>query len=166
MYRNLTERNRKDLKNQCKMGFVICLVVFMLTTVVGITVYEVVFDPGNTGLNPEMSISIAGGVLLLSVLLKFLINHKYYSDLRNNKKVLLTKKLAGKSKSLDSFGFKEANLSKGTINRFEFIVDDIKFRIDESLYQSCADGDKLVFSYAPKSKYLLDIEKSKENKLI
>jgi hypothetical protein len=159
MRKRLTEKNRKDIKNQCKMGLVISLMVFMIASIIGVTVYELMFDLDSTTLNTKMAISIVIGVLFFAVLLNFLINYKYYSDLRNNEKLLLTKKLTRKSKLIDPMDFKGANLSKGYIKRFEFIVDNVKFIVDEKLYKSCADGDKLIFSYALKSKYLLDIEK-------
>ncbi len=161
MRRQLTEQNRSDLKNQCKMGISISIMAFMFVTLIGVTVYEMLFDVDRTALNSKMDILIAVGVLLFAVLLQFLINYKYYSDLRNNEKVLQTKILADKSKSIDPVSLKGANFTKGYINRFEFIVDNIKFRVDEELYKSCKEGDKLIFSYAPKSKYLLNIEKSK-----
>ena len=159
MRKNLTEKNRMDIKNQCKMGLGISLMIFMLASLIGITVYEMMFDSNNIGLNSKMAVSIVAGVLCLAVLLNFIINYKYYSDLRNNEKVLLTKKLTAKSKSIDPAVIIGANLSKSYINRFEFIVDNMEFQVDEKLYKSCAEGDKLIFSYASKSKYLLDIEK-------
>ncbi len=161
MHKNLTEKNRKDIKNQCKMGLGISLIVFMLATPIGITVYEIMFDSDSTALNTRMAILIVVGVLFFAVLLSFLINYKYYSDLRNNEKVLFTKKLSSKLKSIEPISFKGANLSKSYLNRFEFIVDNTKFLVDEELYKNCVEGDKLIFSYALKSKYLLDIEKSK-----
>lgn len=159
MRKTLTEKNRAVIKNQCKMGLVISLMVFMFASIIGITVYETMFDSDSTALNTKMAISIVVGVLFFALLLSFLINYKYYSDLRNNEKVLFTKKLTSKSKSIDPIAFKGANLSKSYLNRFEFVVDNLKFRVDEELYKSCAEGDRLIFSYASKSKYLLDIEK-------
>lgn len=161
MRRQLTEQNKSDLKNQCKMGMSISLMAFMFVTVIGVTVYEMLFDADRTTLNSKMDMLIAAGVLLFAVLLQFLINYKYYSDIRNNEKVLHTKILAHKSKSIDPMTLNGANFSKGYINRFEFIVDNIKVRVDEELYKSCEEGDKIIFSYAPKSKYLLNIERSK-----
>lgn len=159
MRRTLSEKNRRDLKDQCKMGVSISLMVFVLTSLVGVTIYEMMFDLDDSTINSKMDISITVGVLFFAVLLNFVINYKYYSDLRNNEKVLHTKKLTNKSKSIDPITITAANLSKGYINRFEFIVDNMKFRVDEQLYKSCAGGDQLIFSYAPKSNYLLDIEK-------
>lgn len=162
MRKNLTEKNRTDIKNQCKMGLSISLMAFVFVALIGITIYEIIFDSDSTALNTKMAISIVVGALLFAVLLNFLINHKYYSDLRNNEKVLQTKQLTSKLMSIEPNAFKEANLSKGYVNRFEFIVDNTKFLVDEELYESCIEGDKLIFSYALKSNYLLDIEKVKK----
>lgn len=159
MRKSLTEKNRQDLKNQCKMGLSISIMAFMFATLIGITVYEMAFDVDKTGLNAKMDISIAASFFLLAAVVNFVINHKYYSDLRTNQKVLYTKKLEAKSKSIDSVGINTPNPAKGYFNRFEFEVDNVKFLVDEELFASCEEGDELILSYASKSKYFLGIEK-------
>lgn len=105
MRKNLTETNRKDIKNQCKMGLSISLMAFVFVTLIGITIFEIMFDSDSTALNTKMDISIVVGALLFAALLNFLINHNYYSDLRNNEKVLHTKQLTSKSKSIEPNAF-------------------------------------------------------------
>ena len=131
----------------------------MLITVIGVTIYESSFDSDPNALNTKMAVLISIGTLTFSILLNFLINHRYYADLRNNQKVQIIKTLMSKSKSIDSAAGRANGLTKAYINRFEFCVDDIKFRVDKELFESCSEGDKLIFNYAAKSEYLLGIEK-------
>jgi hypothetical protein len=153
MHRGLTQTERKNLRNQCKMGLILSLLVFVFTTIVGVTIYA-------NGLNLKIAGLIAIGTLSSSVLLNFLICNKYYRDLQFNEKVQVVKTLVNKSKSTiyhaSALG---SNMSKAYNEKFEFVVDGINFNVDKELFERCAEGDQLIFNYAPKSEYLLSIEK-------
>lgn len=159
MRKSLTTKDRKDLSNQCRMGIGISIMVFILVTIIFVTIYESIFDLNPTSLNTKMAVLISIGTLTFSILLTFLINHRYYADLRNNEKVQMKKTLMNKSKNIDSAAGRGSSMTKAYINRYEFCVDDIKFRVDKELFESCSEGDKLIFNYAAKSDYLLGIEK-------
>ena len=165
MRKSLSVEDIKDLRNQSRMGLSISILVFILITIIGVTIYESSFD-SDLGLNTKMAVLISVGTLTFSILLNFLINHKYYSDLRNNEKVQITKTLMSKSKSIDSAAGRAGGLTKAFINRFEFCVDDIEYRVDKELFESCTEGDKLIFNYAAKSEFLLGIEKVKNTKVV
>nr|WP_319271123.1 hypothetical protein [uncultured Draconibacterium sp.] len=161
MHRGLTKSDKKILRNQCKMGLSLSLLVFIFATIIGITMYELIFDTNPGGLNGKMAVSIAIGVLICSVLLNFLINHKYYRDLQFNEKVQVIKTLMSKSMANIYHGSAlGSNVSKAFNEKYEFVVDDVKFDVDKELFERCAEGDHLIFNYAPKSEFLLSIEKS------
>ena len=40
MHRGLTTTDRKNLREQCKMGLILSLLVFVLATIIGVTIYE------------------------------------------------------------------------------------------------------------------------------
>ena len=147
------------------MGLVISLFICLLASIVGITIYETVIDTDPEGINITMAILISAGALVFSILLNLLINYRYYIDLRIREKVLLVKTLKSKSKKVDYAGGRGKGVPNAFINRYEFIVDDIAFRVDKDLFESCSEGDELFFSYAPKSQYLLCIEKSRSHYL-
>lgn len=157
----LTVNDRKNLRNQCRMGIALSVLLFVFVGIIGITIYESSVDLNPDSLNTKMAITILGGALAFSIILNFLINYKFYIDLRNNEKIQITKTLDSKEKSIDSAASRNTSFVKGHLNRYEFDVDNVKFMVDEKLFESCAEGDKLDFNYAPKSEYLLGIEKSK-----
>jgi hypothetical protein len=159
MRRSLTTKDKKDLRNQCRMGLGISLLFFMLTTIIGVTIYELAFNLNPNTLNTRMAISISIGTLTFSTILSFLINHKYYMDLLSHEKFQEIKTLVGKCKTIDYAAGRGYSMTKAYINRYEFIVDNIKFRVEQELFESCSEGDKLIFNYATKSNYLLSIEK-------
>ncbi|WP_319479886.1 hypothetical protein [uncultured Draconibacterium sp.] len=136
------------------------LLVFVLTTIIGVTIYELFFDLNSNGLNIKMAGLIVGGTLSSSVLLNFLICNKYYRDLQFNEKVQVLKTLISKSQN-DIYNTSALNsgMSKAYTEKFEFVVDDTKFDVDKDLFERCSEGDQLIFNYAPKSEYLLSIEK-------
>lgn len=162
MRRGLTKADKKNLRNQCKMGFSLSLLVFVLISIIGVTIYELFFDLNPNGLNIKVMSLFLIGALIFSILINFLINHKYYRDFQFNEKIQITKTLIRKSKAADNIASLRGNaISKAHIERFEFIVDDNAFDVDKELFESCAEGDKLIFNYALKSQYLLGIEKDR-----
>ncbi|WP_319591843.1 hypothetical protein [uncultured Draconibacterium sp.] len=160
MHRGLTKSDKKILRNQCKMGLSLSLLVFIFATIIGITMYELIFDTNPGGLNGKMAVSIAIGALICSVLLNFLINHKYYRDLQFNEKTQIIRTLVSKSERKDYHAASpRSGMSKAYNEIYEFIVDDVKFDVDKELFERCSEGDKLILNYALKSQYLLSIEK-------
>ncbi|MCE4563897.1 hypothetical protein INQ51_06200 [Maribellus sp. CM-23] len=161
MWRGLSKTDRKVLRNQYINVLGLCVLVFVLATVIGVTIYELFFDLNPDALHTKMMIYISVGTLILSIMLYFLISHKYYRDLQFNEKIQLTKTLMGKYKTADYAAPVRGNsMSKTYTVRFEFLVDDIKFNVDKELFERCTEGDKLIFNYALKSHYLLSIEKA------
>jgi len=161
MRRGLSKTDKKVLRDQCKTGIGLCILVFVFTTILGVTIYELFFDLNPDALNTKMVILISIGTLIFSVTLNILINYKYYRDFQFNEKIQEIKTLTSKSKTTEYVAsLPGAGLSKAGIVRFELLVDDIKFDVDKELFERCTDGDKLIFSYALKSLYLLSIEKA------
>lgn len=161
MRKSLSSKDREVLRNLCRMGLVISLMVCMFIIIVGVTVYESYVDLDPETLNTKMVVLISMAAFLISSLLNLLLYYKYYADLQVNEKIIVEKSLQGKSKTMDSGSGGGGGLSRTYIIRYEFVVDDIKFGVDEKLFESCSEGDKLIFSYASKSKYLLTIEKGR-----
>ncbi|MDX8337689.1 hypothetical protein SLH46_00750 [Draconibacterium sp. IB214405] len=160
MHRGLTKNDKKNLRNQCKMGMGLSLLVFVFATIIGVTIYELFIDSDPNGLNIKMTGLIAIGTFSSSVLLNLLICNKYYRDLQFNEKVQVVKTLVNKSKStIYHASAPGSNISKAYTEKFEFVVEGIKFNVDKELFEYCAEGDQLIFNYAPKSEYLLSVEK-------
>ncbi len=138
------------------MSYLISAILFIFGTIAGVTIYELYFDSNPDAINQKMAVTIGLAVLFFSVALFFIINWKYYSDIRTNEKIQLKKILQDKKIIKDYY--------KNTVSRkFTFIVDDINITVTQELFDSCNKGDSLIFNYAPKSKFLLGIEKSRNN---
>jgi hypothetical protein len=134
----------------------ISTILFILGTIAGVTIYEVYFDANPREINYQMAVTIGLAVLLLSIIVIFVFNRKYYSDIRNNEKMPITKTLQEKKIIKDYY--------KTTVTlNYTFIADNINFAVNKELFNECNKGDKLIFNYAPKSKFLLSIEKSRNN---
>lgn len=161
MIANLTENDVKELRNQCRMGVVISLLIFLFVSIIGLVIYESNFDSNPDIFNAEMAISISIGAFIFAVILNLILNHRLYADLRNNEKIQTIKLLTSKSNNIDSAHGMGQIVTKAYVRRFEFVVDGISFLVDEKLYKSCFEGDRLIFNYAPKSRYLLGIQKVK-----
>ena len=161
IHRGLTKNDKKNLRNQCKMGLSLSLLVFVFATIIGVMIYELAIDSDPNGLNIKMAVLIAIGALVISVLLNLMISHKYYRDLQFNEKLQVVKTLLSKSNTNVYHGSAlGSNVSKAYNEKYEFVVDDVKFDVDKELFERCAEGDQLIFNYAPKSEFLLSIEKS------
>lgn len=156
MRRSLSAKDIKNLRNQCSMSYLISTILFIFSTIIGVTIYELYFDTNPKTINYQMAVTISLAALFLSVIVFFGLNWKYYSDIQNNEKIQTIKTLQNKNKITDYY--------KTTITlKYVFIVDNINLTVNKDLFESCNIGDKLIFNYAPKSKFLLSIEKSRNN---
>jgi hypothetical protein len=156
MHRSLSTQDIKDLRNQCSMSYLISTILFILGTIVGVTIYELYFDANPSSINFQIAVIIGLAVLFLSVIVFLGLNWKYYSDIRNNEKIQTIKTLQDKNIITDYY--------KRTVTlKYAFNIDNINLTVNKDLFDRCNIGDKLIFNYAPKSKFLLSIEKSGKN---
>lgn len=163
MTSQLTNKDVKELKYQCRMGYVLPFMIFVLGTLIVVAVYELNFNKNTKGLNLETDLLIAFGFLVFSFFISYLMNRKYYADIRNNKKVSETKTVQGK------IGKKDYEAGSGNMTtlphnrpmnefiRYDLVIENIKYRVDKELYDKCSEGDEVLLFYAPKSNYLLNI---------
>ena len=161
----LTEKDIKELKYQCRMGYILPTMIFILGTSIGGAIYELNFNTNLDGLNLKMDLLVALGFLILSFLAAYFMNKKYYSDIKNNEKIVETKivqrKIGKKDYEAGSGNMTTLphNNSMKEFIRYDLVVENTKYRIDKDLFDKCSSGDEVLFFYAPKSKFLLSIEK-------
>ncbi len=163
----LTEKDIKELKYQCRMGYVLPGMIFILGTFISGAIYELNFNTNSNGLNLGIDLLIALGFLIISFLVSHLMNRKYYSDIGNDEKFSETK-IIQKKKDKKDYEAGSGNMTTLPHNnpmkefiRYDLIIENTKYRVDKELFDQCRDGDEVLFFYAPKSKYLLSIEKKK-----
>ncbi len=165
MRTQLTEKDIKELKCQCRMGYVLPAMVFILGTLIVVAIYELNFNKHTKGLNLELDLFITLGFLIVSFIISYLMNRKYYADIRKDEKVAKTKTVQEKTGKKD-FEAGSGNVTTLPHNRpmnefarYDLVVENVKYRVDKELYDKCSAGDEVLFFYAPKSNYLLSIEK-------
>ncbi|MCU4157040.1 hypothetical protein J1N10_13705 [Carboxylicivirga sp. A043] len=164
-HRTLTAKDIKELRYQCRMGYIIPFFILLIGSAIVITLFELHLNQG-AGFNYGINTIIVSALALLAVMISYLMNSKYYYDIRNNYKKAQVKVLERKVKKKD-FEAGSGNVTtmphNRTMNefiRYDFIIDNTIYRVDERLYNACNNGDKVLFYYAPKSKYLLGMAKA------
>ena len=146
------------------MGYIIPFFMVLLGSLFSISFYEYNFNTASD-LNIMVDFMIVWVFLSLAIVTGYQMNRKYYQDLRNNKKIaeprLIQKKIAKKDFEAGSGNFTTLphNKEMKEFIRYDLIIDNTKYRINKALFDTCADGDEVIFYYAPISKKLLSIEK-------
>ncbi len=160
MKQRLTEQDIKKLKYSTRTGFVFGLFVFL--PVLGFYIFSIIDQP-----EYRYDIVLAIG-FLFSFLIMWLINRKYWIDLRNLEKDIILKVvdkkeskeefLGGSSVGISTTG-KKSNFYTGMRSRMEysFIIDNVRHNVEKEVWDSVNENDEVEFHYAPKSKQLLGI---------
>lgn len=168
MRRTLSKQEIKQLKYQCRMGYVIPFFFFVISSVLVSVIFDTMFYNGNGSLNNNHIFLSVGIMFILSVLMNFKMNGKYISDIRNNRKIFEIKTIQRKESKIDA----EAGSGNMTslphnnpmkvLKRYDLIIENTRYRIDKELFENCSQGDEVYFHIAPKSKFRFKIE-LKEN---
>lgn len=154
----LTNSEKDELKLQCRMGYIIPFMFFIISTTIVVSIYEMNFNIGSA-LNYQTDFIIMGIFTFISIAISFAMNNKYYADIRYNEKIVEPKLIQRKVSKTDY----EPGTGNGLFGemksfiRYDLIIENTKFKVDKTLFDSVKDGDEVVFMFAPKSKYLLGI---------
>lgn len=164
MKKTLTQKDIKDLRYQCRMGYVIPVFIFLLGSIFAVAIYELDINSGNE-INTKLDLLFAAGCAVIAMLVSYKMNRNYYIDIRNNEKIAYAKILQKKISKTD-YEAGSGNMTTLPHNnpmkafiRYDFIIDNTMFKVDKDLFESCRDGDEVILYYAPKSRYLISIEK-------
>ncbi len=164
-HRTLTPEDIKELRYQCRMGYIIPFFILLTSSAIVVTLFELHVNP-EVGFDYGINAVIVSVLAMLATLISYLMNHNYYHDIRHNYKHAQTKTIERKMKKKD-FEAGSGNMTTMPHNRtmkeffrYSFIIDNTIYRVDERLFNTCHPGDKVLFYYAPKSNYLLGISKA------
>ncbi len=160
----LTEQDIKDLKYQCRMGYIIPFLFFIIGSflITGFVHFIITIFK-----EPEGDIYIyitIGIVFVLSILINFIMNGKVKRDIRNGEKILKKKTIQRKESMVDveagsaNVGTMPHNRRMNKFIRYDLIIDNTKYRIDKELFEKCKDGDDIYFHIAPESKFRIKID--------
>ncbi len=166
MRKKLTEKDIKDLRYQCRMGYVIPTMIFIIGTFISVAIYELNFNSKSNGLNTEMILLIALGFIVLSFFIGYKMNWKYLSDIRNNEKEIEIKTIQKKESKRDyEAGSGTLGQEMKGFDSFNIVVGNYRYRVDKDLFMNCNEEDEVLFNYAPISRYLINIELKKKARL-
>ncbi|RXQ91016.1 hypothetical protein EO244_13005 [Ancylomarina salipaludis] len=164
MRKRLTEKEIKDLKYQCRMGYVIPAMILIIGSASSMLFLLKDINAGFV-FNENKLLIIVSVIALFSFLVGYGMNWKYYRDIRNKEKVIEIKRIQKIESRIDH----EAGSGNMTtlphfnemkeFMRYDFIVENTRYRISSELFETCTEGEDVMFLYAPVSRYLLGIEK-------
>ncbi len=164
MRARLTDKDIKDLKYQCRMGYVIPILIFILGSVFSSSIYELNFNPNSNEINTEIILLITFGIFLLSFFISYKMNWKYLSDIRNSEKEIEIKIIQKKEFKRDyeaGSGTLYIGQEMKGYDKFNIVVENYRYRVDENVFLNCNEGGEIIFNYAPISRYLINIEQKK-----
>ncbi len=165
MTKPLTEQDRKDLKYQCRMGYVLPGLLFIISASLLVLVAftkDVEFSSG-------YFIMSALATVFIAVVFSLRMNKKYYIDIKNNIKAIDIKPIDQKEKKLDyeagSGTVGSAGKKMKEFDKYSFVVENVRYDVEKELFEKCEEGDEVVFYFAPASMFLLSIEAKKDTAL-
>lgn len=103
--------------------------------------------------------------ILLSSTIAFVFNNKFRQDIKNGTKLLIPKTVKSKVHRTDyeaGSGSLHPSKKMNEIDVFQFIIENTKYSVEKELFDSCLEGDIVIFHMAPKSEHLLTIELQKK----
>jgi hypothetical protein len=157
-----TDIDIKQLKYATRSGYVIGFVSIVPTSLILGTLMN------NIGFG-SISIYISSG-FLTGLFVMWIINRKFWTDLWNGQKDIISKKVqdknsivsyeAGSSVGYSFTGKRSAHfLDQKGHDIYNLIVDNYRYRVEKELYDSIDIGDEVELHYAQKSRFLLSIDK-------
>lgn len=159
MRKTLTASDIKELRYQCRMGYVIPFFFFVFGSLLVSVIVDYLLYQDNDSLNNNHIFLVVGGMFILSVFMNFKMNGKYISDIRNTEKILEIKTIQQKESKIDAeAGSGKMSHGMKVFKRHNLIIENTRYRIDKELFENCAKGDEVYFHIAPKSKFRFNIE--------
>jgi len=159
----LTESDRVEIKYQLRAGVVIASILFFTSLLIMIFYYvkdlpSIFFS--SIDIIEWIALSLAGALLTF-----LLINRKYLEDLRCGEKDTVVSVIERKTKKTDfeagSGCVGSAGVRMKEFIRYDIIIDNTIYRVDEKFYNECAEGDRIILYFARHSRYHLGFELKK-----
>jgi hypothetical protein len=165
--RNLTELDRKEIKNMTRFGFVLPTMIALLA---GILNVYFLLDT-KISFNPQILFIIDFIVILLCIIISYRMNHKHFKDLRNGvKRIELAKVRSKQNKTSYDAGSGTLHIpvlgdllpklwsQKSEPNYLVyFIIDNSRYEVNKELYNNVNEGDAVEMHYSMFGNTLLKI---------
>jgi len=171
MKRNLTNSDIKEIKHQTRMGYILSFLIFLIVGLFGVFLF---FNyDSKIGTFDNQYITIFYIILTaISIAISFLINRKYFKDLKNGDKIIKTEKVYKKENRM-SYEAGSGNLYIPILG-FLFpktwsqemkphflvylIINNYRYKVDKTLFDNVKEGDYVKMHYSTYSNTLLRIE--------
>jgi len=159
----LTESDRKIIRRECRAGFVVPLLLFLTSMLSYIAFLVNTADPMENVLRTSLIWIIVS--LVVAVLIMFLMNRKYFADLREGEKFSELKTIQDKIQRTEyeaGSGVVGASaMEMKAFTRYDIVVDNTAYQVEVEQFLRCNKGDRITFHYASRSRLMLGFELKK-----
>jgi len=159
MRKSLTLKDIKELRYQSRSGYIISAIFFMIGTLISILIYVVNHRTEEVGVDTSIILAITSVFASLALIMCYMINRNYISDIRNNEKEIEVKIIERKMLKGDLEGGSET--IGGEIKAvcvYSIVVEGYKYMVEEDFYDKCKEGGEVLFNYAPISRHLISMD--------
>jgi len=168
MTRELTYKDIKEIKYEKRFGIIFSCIIIAFGLLFSLNY----FLDHNKNINWFNICLINICICILSFGIQFIMNRKYYKDLKSRNKNVIVERVDRKERSITYeagsgmlnrpiLGYLFPKLWKQEMkskNRFDLIIKNTRYEIDEQLYEKINNGDTVEMHYTIFSKMLLNIE--------
>ncbi len=155
----LEKLDRNELRYSSRVAYIIAFFFTVLSTAIAEVCLWVSFTDSKMQIPyaAHLIISICG--LMAGLLILYLINRKYWMDLRDGRKSIIVKVIQEKEKKVDY----EAGSGRrmGRMKAFKshsIIVENIRYRIPEGLWIQLEEGGKVAKHTTKQNDYLIKFD--------
>jgi hypothetical protein len=152
---SLTENDKKELWYQCRGGFTISTLLFLISNAI---ISGICLSEHYTLHNQYVQLAVLLA-FVVPLVLGYFFTHDYISDIRNNEKIveLRTVDFTEMVEDCEAGSGKLVGDMK-VFMRYNIVVENVLYRVEKDLFDQCKNGSKVKFNIAPLSQYLLGIE--------
>jgi len=159
----MNDADRKLIQYQCRAGFVVPSLLFFSSLLVSFA-----FLVNKKSLNSDKEFVFIIWLLIslvAAILISFIMNRKYYQDLRFGekecKKKIIQNTIQRTEYEAGSGVVGHSAMEMKAFTRYDIIVENIAYQVEVDFYLHSKKGDAVLFYYASKSRFLLGFELEK-----
>jgi amino acid permease len=148
----LTKNDIKELRYQCRMGYILPIILFIFGSFF-VSAIALNLTTKMESKTSEITVIVVSGFALLSLFVNYKMNGKYVSDIRNKEKLIETKIIQKKETKRDyeaGSGTLYVGQEMKGFDSFSIVVENYRYRVDKDLFENCFEGDEILFNYAPR----------------
>ncbi len=161
MKRKLTPQDIKTLRYQCRKGYILPVLFFIIASAGAyLLLNKWVIIEGKVIASQQFIITLLV-IAILAVFISYLMIGKYLADIRRKEKKVVEKIVQKKEQNKDfeaGSGTLYVGQKMNEYDTYNIIVDNTRYEVGPELYEKCREGGKVAFHYGPKSNYLIKIE--------